>query len=175
MSVYTRRAEHIFAPTDAAGRPRGPRISDVRTWGIEVEHGQIEFGTWTPALTFETPSGETITLSTATGLYIRTGDLWRVSFSCVTSTFTHASSGALKITGLPVTPVAAAYGVTTEFQGITKAGYTRIGVVAPAGADYLTLSGSGSGQNISPVSAADMPTGGSVTVRGLIAISAARG
>lgn len=165
MTLLTEVARNLFDPTTAAGKARAPRMDEVRRWGIEIE-GQLPYvGTWTPALTFAEPSGETIVLSDSTGRYVKLGDLYVVNFTITSSSFTHASSGALHITGLPATARRVVRTRLAAMQGVTKSGYTSFSVNAPAGKDYLTLAASGSGQAISEVTAADMPTGGSVILR----------
>jgi hypothetical protein len=173
MSVLTRRASEIFAGTTAGGRTRGPNIAHARVWGIELERGLISYGTWTPALTFETAGNQNIVLSNATGNYVKFGRLYVFMFIAVTSTFTHTTaSGPLRITGLPVTASSDELrGALAQYQGITKANYTRYSVWAPDGATYLLLAGSGSGQTLDDtITTADLPTGGSVTFRGSVPV-----
>jgi hypothetical protein len=173
MTVLTRRAREVFAPTTSSGQARRPVITHARVWGLEMERGRIAFGSWTPGLTFDTVGDASITLGTATGSYERIGNLYRIGFVVTTSAFTHTTaSGPVKITGLPINARVAAYGNLAEIQGVTKANYTRFGVRVADGQSFITLTGSGSGQSVSQVTAADMPTGGSVALRGSVWVEA---
>jgi hypothetical protein len=63
-------------------------------------------GDWTPAFTFATPGDLATSYSFRVGRYIRLGDVVTVFFDvlCTAGNFTHSTaSGALRITGLPVT------------------------------------------------------------------------
>lgn len=169
MTVLTRRAQEIFAPTTAAGKPRGPVITHVRAWGTEIERGIATEGSWTPALTFETAGDQSIAYTTQTGVYLRIGRLYLLQFIVNTSTFTHTTaSGRLLITGMPV--VGGAHelrALLADYRGITKANYSKFSVGAPEGESYLILHGAGSGQTLDEsITTADLPTGGTVTFRG---------
>lgn len=125
----------------------------------------IEYGTWTPVLTFATPGDLSVTYSAQVGNYVRLGKMYICTFRIGTSAFTHTTaSGICTITGLPGT-VSSAYQFTVSlWEGITKANYsvlstTLVGTTA-------TLKASGSGQAVSNVTPADMPTGGTVTLQG---------
>lgn len=173
MTVLTRRAQEIFAPTTAAGKPRGPIITHARVWGTEIERGIVAEGTWTPALTFETAGDQNIVHSNQTGIYFRFGRLYLFNFITTTSTFTHTTaSGRLLITGLPVAAGSHELrGAIADFRGITKANYTRFTAGAPAGESYLTLAGAGSGQTLDEsITTADLPTGGTVQFRGTVPV-----
>lgn len=126
--------------------------------------------TWTPALTFATPGDLSIAYTVNTGLYTKIGRLVVVQFVILTSTFTHTTaSGAATITGFPFT-VNGAIDTTgvMEWQGITKANYTQVNPRPTAGDTTALLKASGSGQALSDVAAADMPTGGTVLLRGTV-------
>ncbi len=54
MSVYTKRAREIFAPTDAAGSLRSVNNGEVQVWGDEIERGvdgasagRVDAASWT--------------------------------------------------------------------------------------------------------------------------------
>lgn len=54
MTVLTKKAVDIFAPTDAAGQPRSPINGDAQVWGTELERsidgaaiGRKDFKQWT--------------------------------------------------------------------------------------------------------------------------------
>ncbi len=129
-----------------------------------------EEGTWTPALTFATPGDLAVTYSSQLGWYTKIGNVVVCWFNLVTSAFTHTTaSGSLQITGLPfsVNSTTGSFGISTlYFQGITKAGYTQFvfrAIPGSTGADCLA---SGSGVAAATVNAADMPTAGTVLLRG---------
>lgn len=127
-------------------------------------------GTWTPVLTFETPGDLAVVYSIQLGYYTKIGRLVAAQFTIVTSTFTHTTaSGDCQITGLPFANGAATSlrGVL-HWQGITKATYTDITVRVPAAGSLLVVEASGSGVAESDVSAANMPTGGTVILAGSI-------
>lgn len=175
MTILLYRAQDVFAPTDARGERRGASMSAVRAWGLQVEQSMFASGTWTPGLTFETPGDQNIVLSTAEAYYVRVGSLYILEFRVVTSTFTHTTaSGALQITGLPVSAGDVAIrGALAGYQGITKANFTAFSVGAPAGQSYLTISGSGSAQGLdTTITTADMPSGGSVNLRSIATVIA---
>jgi hypothetical protein len=132
-----------------------------------------EEGTWTPALTFETPGDLAITYAAQRGSYTRIGDMVICEFAIVTSLFTHTTaSGQVSITGLPFAGVSISgyrsSGAGT-WGGITKANYTDIICQAENGLSILELRASGSAQSSAGVTAADMPTGGNVALRFTIA------
>jgi hypothetical protein len=124
---------------------------------------------WTPVLSFSTPGNLTVTYAVQKGTWSRVGDYTYYTCDIQTSSFTHTTaSGPLLVSGLPFN----AKNVTnvnhlgaTYWQGITKAGYTQVGVQLPANATVFAFPAFGSAQAVSNVSAADMPTGGSVVIR----------
>jgi len=133
--------------------------------------------TWTPVLTFNTPGNLAVTYSKQVGYWSRIGDITYYSCDVETSAFTHTTaSGPLIISGLPFS----SKNVTdlnhlgsVYWTGITKASYTQIGVQLPANATAFSFPAFGSGQAVSSVAAADMPTGGSVVIRFSIAVLSA--
>lgn len=133
-----------------------------------------EIDDWTPVLTFATPGDLAVGYSVQRGSFTKNGRLIVADFNLTTSAFTHTTAvGGLRITGLPFTIAVddANYAVpgSLAWQGITKAGYTDVAPQAASGNTYLTLLASGSGVALSAVAAADMPTGGTVALRGSIA------
>ena len=144
--------------------------SSVTGFAISI-YGNIgaDINTWSPAITFATPGNLSVTYSAQSGSYTRVGNLVTATFVVATSAFTHTTaSGALRITGLPfVSAVTTAEGAL-EFQGITKAGYTNCTLNVATGNSFMTIRASGSGVAIADVLAADMPSGGTVTLRGSI-------
>lgn len=129
-------------------------------------------GDFTPVVTFDTAGNLSVTYSSQVGKWIREGRKITVFYNIVTSAFTHTTaSGVLRITGLPFTSA----NVTNQlfvgsimFGGITKAGYTQVvGNVNP-NESRISIAASGSGVAASAVSAADCPTGGTLTLRGSV-------
>jgi hypothetical protein len=131
-----------------------------------------EEGTWTPTFTFATPGDLAKIFSIQNAYYTKIGRLVSVSFAMVTSAFTHTTaSGNLLITGLPFTAVNDAnYRAYAPliFQGITKAGYTQVMAEMNGNTSQFLVQACGSGANVSNVTAADMPTGGTVVLAGLV-------
>jgi len=132
----------------------------------------VEQGTWIPVITFPVLGDLSVAYSLQVGAYRKIGTLVWVRFDIATSTFTHTTaSGTLLITGLPFQPMTTqgtnARTGELQFQGITKANYTQF---MPAFDDFIgpriLMEASGSGQAFSTVTAADMPSGGSVVLRG---------
>lgn len=125
-----------------------------------------EEGTWTPTLTFATPGDVSVSYVVRVGEYTKIGNRVIVSYDVVTSAFTHTTaSGNVQVTGLPFTITARSFG-TANFQGITKASYTAFSPRFSTGDSLLTVAASGSGAGGSSVTAADMPTGGTVILQG---------
>jgi hypothetical protein len=131
-----------------------------------------EEGTWTPTFTFATPGDLAKTFSLQNGYYTKIGRMVSVSFALVTSAFTHTTAaGNLLITGLPFTAVNDAnYRAYAPllFQGITKAGYTQVMAEMNGNTSQFFVQACGSGVNVSNVTAAGMPTGGTVILAGLV-------
>lgn len=134
---------------------------------------EYEEGTWTPSFTFDTPGNLNRTLSTQVGNYTKIGNKVKLSFSMATSTFLHTTaSGNLAITGVPFAPkndVAIFYQGSLSWGGITKAGYTQANVVfVSSETTTMRVYMSGSGVASTTVLATDMPTAGTVLLRGTI-------
>lgn len=129
-----------------------------------------EEGTWTPTLTFATPGNLAVTYGTRLGHYTKIGREVVLRFQIVTSAFTWTTaSGLLQISGLPFAGSSSipSRGVL-EWGGVTKASYTSLSTVLNTGSSILTVNASGSGVVISNVVAADLPSGGTVTLVGSI-------
>ena len=128
--------------------------------------------TWTPVLTFTTAGDLAVVYSVQNGYYVRNGDLLTAFFNITTTTFTHTTaSGNVNITGLPLTASSAVtlnYRGNVAVQGITKANYTDFTVHVGSGTSVAALHASGSAQNLATVQAADMPTGGTVVLQGVV-------
>ncbi len=125
-----------------------------------------EEGTWTPALTFETAGDVNVAYTTQSGRYTRIGNKVFVDAYILTSTFTHTTAvGALKITGLPFGVATVQAIMNTLMQGYTKANYTQVAGHASVGDSFLKLLAGGSAQAVAFLAVADMPTGGTVSLR----------
>ncbi len=142
-----------------ANTPAAGMTSQLLNW--------YEEGTWTPTIAFATNGNLAVTYSDQIGRYTRIGRQVTVSFWITTSSFTHTTaSGVMRITGCPFN-AANTYQNTaavTVLQGVTKANYTCFGFYANAGSSDLTSSASGSGQGWDNITAANMPTGGTVYI-----------
>jgi hypothetical protein len=69
-----------------------------------------EEGTWTPTLTYDTPGDLAVAYSIRQGSYTKIGNVVRVDFFYVTSSYTFTTAvGNLRITGLPFTSGATYY------------------------------------------------------------------
>jgi hypothetical protein len=124
-----------------------------------------EEGAWTPVLTFATPGNVAVTYAAQLGSYTKIGRLVILDFFVTTSAFTHTTaSGELTITGVPFTAATQIFGGFLAWSGITKAGYTQI--TAQVQDVRILFNASGSGVSESSVAAADMPSGGTVRLRG---------
>lgn len=132
---------------------------------------------WTPVLTFATPGNLNVVYSSQVGTCTKVGRLVTVTFDITTSTFTHTTaSGSLNVTGLPFTPqILTGYFATAavQFAGVTKTNYTSISAQVGSNSTNMSFNASGSGQALSAVAFGDMPTGGTVTIRGTLQYEAA--
>lgn len=123
---------------------------------------------FTPALTFSTPGNLAVTYSAQTGRTTKIGRSVSMEIRLDTSAFTHTTAaGTLTITGLPFAPAVTSIGVV-RFGGINKAGYTQLVFQIAGGSTTATLAASGMGVAPADVVAADVPSGGAVTVRASI-------
>lgn len=130
---------------------------------------------WVPAISFTTRGDLVVGYTTQLGDIIRTKDELIATFNIVTSVFTWTTaSGSLKITGLPYTASTLSndsglvWMGDLFFQGITKANYTQFTPAISAADNNIVVIASGSGQAVVNVQAADMPTGGSVLLKGSV-------
>lgn len=163
----------IAALTSAADKM--PYSTGAQTWALADFLAAAT--AWTPALTFATAGNQNIAYTHQVGRYFRVGPFVIVFFSIQTSTFTHTTaSGDLQITGLPVAPSNISGMIwqgALSWGGITKASYTQINTETHSGQTLFWFRASGSAQAVSTVVAADVPTGGTVTLRGYFAYTAA--
>jgi len=128
--------------------------------------------TWTPTLTFATPGDLSVAYLTRVGTQIKIGKMVVLNFDISTSAFTWTTaSGAMSITGLP-SSARTLTGYIAEgalrWQGITKAGFTNIVAEIGSGSGFIRALASGSGQAITAITAADMPSGGTPQFVGTI-------
>ena len=129
-----------------------------------------EEGTWTPAVTFATPGDLSVAYTTQSGWYTKVGNVVCVWWNLLTSSFTHTTaSGSLQLSGLPFAAAANSgsfnFG-TLSWQGITKASYTQVAPRLVNSAQALDFIASGSAQAVSTVAFGDVPTAGTVLLRG---------
>jgi hypothetical protein len=132
-----------------------------------------EEGTWTPVLSFLTPGDLSVSYSVQVGTYTKIGRLVQVSGQVTTSAFTFTTaSGNVRLTGLPFTSANVsnqnAFG-GCQWSGVTKATYTHACAVVFSNVSIMNFSASGSGVALANITAADMPTGGSVILGGSVA------
>lgn len=130
-------------------------------------------GPWIPTLSFLTPGDLAVTYTTQTGEYSLNGNVVTLTFNVVTSSFTYTTStGQLVLRTLPFTPAAAANIITigaVHWSGITAAGYTNVvAQINNNGSTALSFGKSGSAVASSNVLATDVPSGGSILLRGTI-------
>ena len=148
----------------SANTPAAGKTSTVLNW--------YEEGTFTPAITFPVPGDLAVTYSVQVGSYTRVGNRITVNFNVQTSSFTFTTaSGNFRITGFPFAANSTANNQSVgslTFQGITKVGYTQITTLLVPGATYANLMASGTAVSLSLVTAANMPTGGSVILYGTV-------
>jgi hypothetical protein len=135
-----------------------------------------EENTWTPTLTFATPGDLAVTYSVRTGTYTKVGRMVFANVNIVTSAFTHTTaSGICRISGLPYTSlntVGQRFQGTTNASGITKAGYSQFIPRVIENSSIIEMVANGSGVAVAAITAADMPTGGSIVIRADIAFPA---
>lgn len=128
-------------------------------------------GSWTPVLTFATPGDLAVTYAVRTGHYTKIGNAVFATFGLTTSSFTWSTaSGACRITGIPFSLNSTDANYLTvgalAWQGVTKAGYTQGYLVGSSGSAFFQINMSGSAQPVAALAAADMPSGGTVVLRG---------
>lgn len=130
----------------------------------------LPFSAWSPTLTFATPGDLAVTYTTQIGGAIKLGQLVIADFNIVTNTFTHTTAaGDLRITALPYTSANVTGYLSTcsmIFAGITKAGYTDFVAYVTSNTTTLLFAAGASASAAANVTAADVPTGGAVRLRG---------
>ena len=131
-----------------------------------------EEGPWTPTFSFSTNGNLAVTYATQVGSYTKIGNTVRLAFNIVTSAFTHTTaSGNAQIATLPFSGVNVTglrqYG-SIQLNGVTKANYTQASPYVEVNDSTIRIQAWGSGQAVSNIVAADMPTGTTVWLRGII-------
>jgi hypothetical protein len=159
---FAQAGETIMFVNDGAGKWREISPKDM-----------IPPSTWTPTLTFQTPGDLSVSYTTRQGLYTRNGRTGMVSFSILTSAFTHTTaSGTLFISGIPASFLPdnniAHFNGTLSFRGITKANFTQYTPYIADGLSNIQIMASGSGQTPANLATGDLPTGGTVQLYGTI-------
>jgi hypothetical protein len=129
--------------------------------------------TWLPVLTFATPGDLNVIYVSQVGRYTRDEDgMVDLQFHVSTSTFTFTTaSGVCRITGLPHTSeniTGAVFSGSVVWQGVTKANYTHLTPRIAENSAIMTFQIAGSGQVLADLSATDMPSAGTVILRGQI-------
>lgn len=155
-----------------------PVVSNVQFPAVQVASAganvldDYEENVWTPTFTFGTPGDLNVVYSIQVGRYIKIGKIVIATFVIVTSTFTHSTaSGNAILNTLPFTSDNVTNLVTVgtlRWQGITKANYTQVYPRTSVNSTTIFLEASGSGQNIANITAADMPSAGTVDLRGTV-------
>ena len=128
----------------------------------------VQVGEWTPAIAAGTPGDINIVYSLQFGRYTKIGRTVIAHFNLTTSTFTHTTaSGQATITGLPFVATEDFVG-TMVFSGITKATFTQFAPVTASGFSVLAIECSGTGVGIASLQITNMPTAGTVILRGTV-------
>lgn len=138
----------------------------------------ITNSTWTPTVTFETPGDLAVNYSIRVGTYNKTGNLYTLFFSILTSSFTHSTAnGLLQITGIPAASVAAGstlyYTGSAAISGMTLADYTQFTPVILAGTSIINVVATAQGQNESSLGSGSVPSGATLLIRGSISYRSA--
>lgn len=164
---------------------RAPLASPTFT-GIVTTAGQIAFpaaqsasanantlddyeeGTWSPVLEYSVPGTSTWASASGTGTYTKIGNrvFWDVTVSGVPTNGT--ASGYIRCKNLPFTvKIISGYGaVGGNAAGWTKAGFSQVVLVPTGNTTFLYFQASGSGQALTTVAVADIPSGGTVQGQG---------
>ncbi len=125
-----------------------------------------EEGTWTPVVTFATPGDLSLAYSEQAATYTKLGNRVITEYNVVTSSFTHSTAaGELQITGMPF-PVSVSSVGALQYQNINKAGYTSFMSRFTPGSTTVRVAAAGSGVISAIVTASDVPTAGSLVLRG---------
>jgi hypothetical protein len=151
-----------------ANSPAAGKTSQLLNW--------YEEGTWTPALSCDTPGNLSVAYTYRYAKYTRVGNLVTLNFILATSSFTYTTaSGYVSITGLPFTSAASGTGLnfstgSLSGQGIQRLGYTQINTAVGDNSSIIRIQACGisTNQNYDLISITEMPTAGTVLLRGSI-------
>jgi hypothetical protein len=133
---------------------------------------QAEYA-FTPTVTFATPGDLSLgTPSLLQGDVTIRGRLATVEFNIIVVPTQTTASGNLQLSGFGLTAITltdyAAFGPVV-WGGITKAGYTQVTAAIVSAGSSIIFSASGSASAASNVVAANVPSGGTLHLRGSIA------
>lgn len=125
---------------------------------------------WTPELSFGTPGDLAVSYTLQGGVYYKIGSLVWLQFRILTSSFTHSTASSLfRVTGLPFSMLTAAQMVgPLVMQGFTMATHTQFTVEGNIGNSYLEIYATGSGQDVSALSNAEVTSGSTISMIGSI-------
>ena len=143
-----------------------------QSWAHRNLTGQDEAPmSWTPTLTCATPGDLAVGYTNRYGIATKIGINIFYDFDITTSSFTHTTAaGALSVTGLlfaSLDDTNPRFIGKLEWAGITLANFTEINCRVTGGASTsIGFVASGSAQPLTVVAITDLPTGGSVRLRG---------
>lgn len=134
-------------------------------------------GVWTPAASFAVAGTSEFSSVSAAGWYQETRNFIYLGFS-YSATVTHTdASGILKLTGFPYAGATNAARIHTgplnNWAGITNAvaGYTQYSVRVTNATAYMEVICAGDAKSLKQIAAADIPTGGTLVLRGNLVIT----
>lgn len=157
----------------AAGLTAGAVTTNANLTGDVTSVGNVSTlgtsGTWTPVLAYATPGTSSWAASVQVGRYRLYGKLCFFDFFITAVPTNGTASGNLQIQGFPFTSVNVA-NASHEFPiamtGFTKAGsFTLVGRVSVNSTAAL-IDVSTTAAAITSIAVADIPTGGTVTIKG---------
>lgn len=140
---------------------------------LAEEMARIEGGTfvWTPTPGFATPGNSVFTPSVAVGRGFKAGNEVKLEFTWVGAVTHSTASGNLRLTGSPFALLNISnYEISQqlEFSGFTKAGYSAVFARMSAGSPTIQFDACGSGVGAINVTTAEIPSGGTLVLRGTI-------
>lgn len=143
---------------------KGNALVVVNPGGTGLTSLPVSIGVYAPVFTFGVNGNLNIVYSVQDGYYIRLGPMVLVAIRLNMSTFTHTTASGSAFISLPsgLGPTGvnnAAAMMPIHGQGITKVNYTQVNGMINS-LNLIQLVARGSAQAESPVTTADMPTGG---------------